>query len=225
MTVLLPMKSKDDPLRTNWPLIGRIQNPDDAKSWHDFDEQYRGLIFRIAKREGLRDAEAEDVVQETMASVAKNIKNFEADPRRGSFRSWLLQMARWRIQDQRQKRLPSSSPTQRSENNSATTATVERIPDPQPVNFWEADESAWHELLIQRALPALQIAVNPRDYQIFHLLQIENKTVTEVAQMVDCNRAQIYLIKHRVGKALSRIVKKMEKAANQALPPNSTSMV
>ena len=39
---------------------------------------------------GLTQVEAQEVVQETVIAVAKNIANFKRDPQRGSFKAWLL---------------------------------------------------------------------------------------------------------------------------------------
>jgi len=50
-----------------------------------------------AIRAGLAPDEAQDVVQETLISVTKNIGKFKADPAFGSFKSWLLNLTRWRI--------------------------------------------------------------------------------------------------------------------------------
>ena len=48
---------------------------------------------------------AQDVVQETMISVSKAIPGFKYDPAKGSFKSWLANITRWRITDQFRKRL------------------------------------------------------------------------------------------------------------------------
>ena len=40
------------------------------------------------------------MVQATVIRVARKIDGFKTDPRHGSFKSWLLGQARWRIGDQ-----------------------------------------------------------------------------------------------------------------------------
>src|SRR5712671_639223 len=77
MTTLLPMKPQDDSLATRWSLVARMKNPEDQETWSEFADLYRGLIFGVARKAGLREEEAKDVVQETMAAVAKNIGGFE----------------------------------------------------------------------------------------------------------------------------------------------------
>ena len=45
------------------------------------------LIYGVARKAGLTDVEAQDVVQETMASVAKHMPTFKYDPVIGSFKA------------------------------------------------------------------------------------------------------------------------------------------
>ena len=89
-------------LQTRWSLIGRLKDMDDQQSWQEFFDAYWKLIYSVALKAGLSDAEAQEVVQETVISVAKKMPEFKADPAAGSFKSWLLTLTRWRIVDQAQ---------------------------------------------------------------------------------------------------------------------------
>src|SRR5882757_1144394 len=91
---------------TRGSLLIRIRDADDGESWQQFFDTYWKLIYGVAIKAGLRDVEAQDVVQETVMTVAKNIKEFEIGPERGSFKAWLLTNTRWRIVDQYRKRQP-----------------------------------------------------------------------------------------------------------------------
>ena len=91
---------------TRATLIERLKNWQDQSSWQDFFDTYWQLIYNVARKGGLTEAEAQDVVQETMVSVAKQMPKFQYDPAIGSFKAWLLNMTRWRIVDQFRKRGP-----------------------------------------------------------------------------------------------------------------------
>src|ERR1051326_5029571 len=86
-------------LTTSYSLLTRLQNWDDEKSWGVFFERYWRLIYSLAIRSGLTETEAEDVVQETIVCVAKDIQKFQRDRERGSFKGWLRNLTRWRIAD------------------------------------------------------------------------------------------------------------------------------
>src|SRR6266545_4859896 len=98
------MNKPDDSIQTRWSLIGRLKDMDDQQSWQEFFDAYWKLIYAVALKAGLSDAEAQDVVQETVISVAKKMPEFKCDPAAGSFKSWLLTLTRWRIVDQLRKR-------------------------------------------------------------------------------------------------------------------------
>src|SRR5213592_3719047 len=95
----------DELIPTRWSLVTRLKNWDDQESWREFFDTYWKLIYGVATKAGLTDAEAQDVVQETIITVAKNVKDFKADPAFGSFKPWLLQTTRWRIADRFRSRL------------------------------------------------------------------------------------------------------------------------
>src|SRR5437773_7819843 len=91
---------------TRQSLLTRLKHWDDQESWREFFETYWRLIHGLAMKCGLTDSEAQDVVQETMISVAKQMPRFKYDPALGSFKGWLLQITRRRIADQMRKRRP-----------------------------------------------------------------------------------------------------------------------
>src|SRR2546426_1004678 len=96
----------DEFLATRQSLLGRLTNWDDQESWRDFFETYWKLIYKVALKAGLDETAAQDIVQETMLSVAKTIKGFRYDPAIGSFKGWLLQITRRRIADYLRKSPP-----------------------------------------------------------------------------------------------------------------------
>src|SRR5436190_2126237 len=133
MSHLDSAKAEPDSLATRASLLGRIRNWEDGESWEDFTQTYWRLIYSVARRAGLADAEARDVVQETLLGVAKKIHEFESDPARGSFRGWLLNLTRWRIADHFRRQPPNQIVSGTTAVPEDHTATVERVPDPAQI--------------------------------------------------------------------------------------------
>src|SRR5439155_7944157 len=84
--------------------LSRLQNWEDNESWRVFFDTYWRLIYSVAIKAGLTETEAQEVVQETVICVAKDIHKFKRDRQLGSFKGWLRNLTRWRIADQLRKR-------------------------------------------------------------------------------------------------------------------------
>jgi RNA polymerase sigma-70 factor (ECF subfamily) len=83
-------RNEDEAIRTRATLLGRLKNWNDQASWQEFFDIYWQLIYRVARKAGLTDAEAQDVVQETLVAVAKHMPGFKYDPAVGTFKaSWI----------------------------------------------------------------------------------------------------------------------------------------
>jgi DNA-directed RNA polymerase specialized sigma24 family protein len=100
-------------ISTRATLLERLRQWDDHSGWQEFFNIYWRLIHRVALRAGLKEDEAEDVVQETVIAVARNMPQFRYDPTRCSFKTWLLNMTRWRIVDRIRRRAKANAQTTR----------------------------------------------------------------------------------------------------------------
>src|SRR6266704_6607855 len=120
----------DELIPTRASLLERLKDLGDQASWNDFYQTYRELIYSVARRAGLNETEADEVVQETVISVARKMPGFRYDPAVDSFKGWLLTVTRWRILDQLQRRKgsPSLLTAAARKEEGTRTATVDRIP-------------------------------------------------------------------------------------------------
>src|SRR5579859_3887350 len=97
----------DDFIPTRSSLLSRVKDWQDFEGWQEFFDTYWKLIYNTGRKAGLTEVEAQDLVQDTMLSVAKKIPEFNYDPAIGSFKSWLLQLTHWRILNVLKKRGPA----------------------------------------------------------------------------------------------------------------------
>ena len=207
-------KDFDELVPTRMTLIERLKRWDDRESWKEFFDTYWKLIYGVAIRYGLTADEAQEVVQETLISVSKNIGKFKADPSFGSFKSWLLQLTRWKISDQKRKRpleeiARAHRPGMRVPSDSSTS-TEERIPDASGNSLDVIWEEEWKKNLVQAALEKVKRQVSAKHYQIFYTHVIEGMPVAKVAKMLGTNVALVYLVKHRVSPLLKQAIQTVE---------------
>jgi RNA polymerase sigma-70 factor (ECF subfamily) len=192
-----------DSLVTRASLLGRLKNWEDAKSWEEFAQTYSRLIRAVAFKAGLTESEAKDVEQETLLCVAKTIHEFESNPARGTFKSWLLNLTRWRIADQFRRRGPAAAGP--SDTTGTGTSTAERVPGADNLDAeWEIE---WKRNIVETALVRVGRKVKPKHLQIFDLYARRHWPAGKVARELGVTRVQVYLVYHRLTKLMKREVK------------------
>jgi RNA polymerase sigma factor (sigma-70 family) len=207
------IRTQDPPefIPTRSSLLSRLKDWDDEQSWRDFFDTYWKLIYNTATKAGLSEAEAQDVVQDTVLSVAKKMHEFKYDAAQGSFKGWLLQLTRWRILNQLKKRLPAERMENGHRDEDPGTSLAERVPDPTHADMEEFWEKEWQKNLIGAAIENVKQNVNPRHYEMFHLLVVKKLPAAKVAASLNVLRAQVYLAKHRVTALVKKEVRRLEK--------------
>src|SRR5579863_5435515 len=159
-------QEQDETIATRTTLIARLKNWQDQSSWQDFFDTYWRLIYGVARKCGLTDTEAQDAVQETMISVAKHMPNFNYDRSLGSFRTWLLNMTRWRITDQFRKRADAAA-VRDSEPTTMGTSAIDKVMDPAGSKLNRIWDEEWEKNLVETALNTVKRTADPHRYQIF----------------------------------------------------------
>lgn len=204
------MFDPQDSIPTRASLLGRLKDWDDDGSWQEFFDTYWRLIYAMALKSGLNEQEAQDVVQETVVSVAKKIHEFKSDPNRGRFKGWLLKLTRWRIIDQFRKRKPDQKFAGTVSNEGTRTATIHRVPDPESLDMDSMWEREWQRSLAEAALEIVKRRVKPKSYQIYDFHIIRGWTAPKVAKHLGVSMMNVYITAHRISKQLKQEVARLE---------------
>ena len=196
--------------KTRKSLIARLDNWEDQRTWDEFYQTYWRLIYSVAVKAGLRQDEAFDCVQETILSIAKQSKKKLYDPEQGSFKTWLMSMTRWRINDQFRKREKDTAMMGGEWDNDRKTAVIDRIEDPAGEVLSRLWNIEWQKNIADAALSRVKAQVSPKQYQIFDCYVIKQWDAKKVQDKLNVSMAQVYLAKHRVGAVLKRELAKLE---------------
>jgi RNA polymerase sigma factor (sigma-70 family) len=194
-------------LRTRPSLLFKLRNWEDDASWEEFYRLYRKLVYGFSRRSGLTHEESEEVTQDVFTRVAKTIQNFESNPDKGSFRGWLMTLARWRVTDKFRGRTQARRASGGPESEDRTS-TVERIPDPAKAG--EVWENEWRTTILDAAMERVARRTQAKHFQIFDLHIRQQWPVLRVSRELGVNAASIYLITHRLTKQLKAEVAKLE---------------
>ena len=199
--------------QTRRSLLIRLKDWRDIESWQAFFNTYWRLIYVTAMQAGLTAEESEDLVQETVLSVAKQIPNFDYDPQKGSFRSWLLTVTHCRIADRFRKRRGeerefSVGDMENGDSDGLTFGMPELLSRSELEEIWDRE---WESNLMEAAIDNVKRSVSPKHYQVFDLLHFKEMSVADVTAKLKVTRASAYMIRHRVNKAIRRELQRIQK--------------
>ncbi|MEO1525983.1 MAG: sigma-70 family RNA polymerase sigma factor [Planctomycetota bacterium] len=183
--------SARDEVPTRHSLILRLPSAEDTQAWEQFCSIYEPLIHRFARRQGLQDADARELVQDVLISVAKSVKDWRADPSKGRFRAWLFRIARNRLIDHVRKRRPDRA--------SGLTEEFAEIGNALSRDSIEATLENEHRRELFRAAAALvREEVQPSTWEAFWKTYVDGLTSEETAHDLGITVGAVYIARSRV---------------------------
>jgi RNA polymerase sigma-70 factor (ECF subfamily) len=185
---------------TRTSLLVRLRNPRDDAAWREFVALYAPLIYHYARKQGLQDADAVDLSQEIISAVAGAVGDFDYDPRRGSFRGWLLTVVRRKLANWRRAQAirPQGS------GDTATHQVLEQLP--QPADRDEAWETEWEQRLFAWACGEVRRDVADVTWQAFWKTAIDDQPGKQVAVELGISVAAVYQARSRVVARLKELI-------------------
>jgi RNA polymerase sigma-70 factor (ECF subfamily) len=190
---------------TRYSLLLGIQNPQNHAAWVEFVDIYEPLVYRLARRRGLQDADARNLCQEVFQVVAKSARRWTPDAGRGSFRGWLFRVARNLMIDSfRHERRET-----RGTGGSDVQRRLEDVPHAQDeqARFIEAE---YRRHLFYAAARSIESEFTAPTWQAFWQTSVESRPVAEVALELGISPGAVYIARSRVVARLSRRVKEIE---------------
>jgi RNA polymerase sigma-70 factor (ECF subfamily) len=210
--------AEKDSHATRSSLVRRLHEWRDEDGWQDFFDTYWKLIYAVAIKAGLSDVEAQDVVQETVLAVAKQMRAGGYDRSKSSFKTWLNTITRRRIIDHFRKRTAPKVPLPQTGDDTTRADSLSSLPDPSSAELDSLWDSEWQKNLLDAAIERAKRYVTPRQFQIFDLAVLRDVATGEVCQLLKVNAAQVYLARHRVGTIVKKEVKRLEAQAEWRAP-------
>jgi len=206
----MPGQTAISEIPTRETLLMRLKNWSDNSSWQAFFDTYWELIYHAAVRAGLTDAEAQDVVQETVISVCKSMPGFDYKSQNGSFKGWLLRLTHWRVNDQLRKRQKKIKPRDKRKT-SLRTDTLANVPEPLGPVLDRVWDEEWEKALLDAAISKVKRLVDEKHYQVFDLYNFKKWPIARIARAMHINSGRINLINHRIKKLIKTELEQLQK--------------
>lgn len=179
---------------TRASLLVRLPQAADAAAWDEFVGLYAPVVWRLARRRGLQPADADDLVQEVLAAVARSVAGWLNDAERGRFRAWLLTIARNTTINflTRARHRPLAS------GDSAAAQLLVQLPQPPAHGAAELVDLEIRRELFRRAADEVQTEVAPATWQAFWQTAVAGRPIAEVARDLGMSAGSIYIARSRV---------------------------
>jgi RNA polymerase sigma-70 factor (ECF subfamily) len=173
-------------METPASLLERLRRPGDAQAWARFVELYTPLLYHWARRAGLQEADAADLVQEVLALLFRKLPELTYDPGR-SFRAWLrtVTLNKWR--EGLRHRLPVPV---------GDGGTLAEAAAPDEMAAFE--EAEYRQSLVRQALRALEGEFPASTWKAFQEYVLAGRGAEEVAAELRLRVGTVYAAKSRV---------------------------
>ena len=164
-----------EPPLTRVTLLARLKDGRDTDAWREFVQLYGPVVYRFARNRGLQDADAADLMQDVLRSVARNAPRMEYDPKRGTFRGWLYTVTRNKVYNF----LSGQRNRPRAVGDSGAQERLDSVPDREADrdDDWDVE---YQRRLSAKAMDAVKHEFQPNTWKAFWGTAVEGRGAQEV---------------------------------------------
>jgi len=190
---------------TRASLLVRLRDGGDTGAWREFVHLYAPIIYGFARKRGLQDADAADLMQDVLRSMSLAARRLEYDPARGSFRGWLFTITRNKVfnfLESRSRRVMGSGDSrvqQRLEQQADSDGALSAE--------WEAN---YQRTMANQAMERVKGEFQAATWDAFIQTAVEGRTPAQVASRVGLSVGAVYVAKSRVIARLRQEIERMQ---------------
>ncbi len=194
--------SYDADMETSPTLLGRLrQSPADQDAWQAFMDRYGGMIDRWCRSWGLQPADIDDIRQNVLLDLAKQMANFQYDATR-SFRAYLKTICRRTWCDYCKNRREMGS------GSSSFFVILKSVQAEE--QFVTEFEEEWNRELLEMAMREVRGRVQEHTWRAFEGMTREGLSGAEVAERLGMKVGAVWVAKSKVQKMLQDTVQRLE---------------
>ncbi|EMI53411.1 RNA polymerase sigma factor [Rhodopirellula sallentina] len=188
------MTSQSHNLPTRLSLLELAQSEKNHPAWEELLDYYRPFISRILVHLGVAKSDVDDVCQLTLVRLWKDLANYQHQPKRARFRSWLSHLIRstavdWHRQQRRNQKMVDTDSPVINDILMAESELEQRI------------EVEWRDHIIGLALERLRTIFSGNAVDVF-VRSVEGESAASISEDLNMSEESVYVLKHRVKKRL-----------------------
>ena len=176
----------------------------DGGAFDELAERHMPRTYARHRRAVFSDADAEDLTQRVMLSVAKAIPDWQKDNNKGGFRSWLYQIARNAListlrTSRRDIAIGGSDFLERSQAIESPTGEIERLIDEEH-----------HRSQLRTAAEVVRDEFHTSSWQAFWMTTLGELSVPEAAEKLQLSTGAVYAARSRILRRLQEVAQQYE---------------
>lgn len=183
---------------TRQSLLLRIRNADDRDAWDEFSSIYRPAIVSVALQRGLQNADAEDLAQKVLVSVARAIANWNPDPERAQFRTWLHRITTNAVINAISRRKPDQGSGNESVQRQLEQCPASETRDSQSLTIEVRRE------VFRFAAKKIRHRFHDDTWQAFWLTSVDGVSIDDARRQLNMSAGSVYAARSRVMRQLKK---------------------
>jgi RNA polymerase sigma-70 factor (ECF subfamily) len=184
---------------TSLSLLQRLQLHPEDSDWNRLVGIYTPLILGWLRRSNVSVGDADDIVQEVLAVVVKELPRFRHEPHPGSFRGWLRTITVFRLKNYWRARHGKPQGT----GDSDFARMLEQLEDPHSnqSQLWDREHD---QHVMNRLLAVIEPEFNATNWRAFHRQVVDGARAADVAAELGVSTNVVLLAKSRILRRLRR---------------------
>jgi RNA polymerase sigma factor (sigma-70 family) len=184
---------------TRHSLILRLPQAADRDAWMQFVAAYEPLVYSFARRQGLQDADARELVQNVFIAVARAVHRWKPDPDRAKFRTWLARIAKHQLIN-----LVARRPVDMATGRDSHLWLLDQQPASDPT--YSSLEIEFQRERFRVAADRVQQKVQTNTWKAFWQTAVQQQPIANVAASLGMSEGAVYIARCRVLALLQREV-------------------
>lgn len=181
-----------DETTTSLSLLDRLYQAGDSADWDRLVQAYSPLLRKWAGRYEVQAADVEDLVQDVLLVVMRELPGFRHNQQRGAFRNWLRRILVNRLRNTWRERGRNAKC---DSDNLATRLDELEDPSSSLSQLWDREHDCH---LAQRLLELLEGRFTESTREVFRRLVLEGKDADQVAAEMGLSLNAVFTAKSRV---------------------------
>jgi RNA polymerase sigma factor (sigma-70 family) len=179
-------------------LLERLRASPDNGAWQRLADLYLPLVQRWLNHQGVESADADDLTQDILLTIVRELREFEHSGRAGAFRAWLRTITVHRLRGYWRRKQSSAA--------QAIAEELDELEDPasEISRMWDKEHD---EFILRRLLEMIEPEFSPATWHAFRRQTVDGLTASQAAAElgVSANAALI---------AKSRVLRRLRQEAN-----------